>query len=235
MAIYGYARISTKNQNIDRQIRNILSSYPEATIIQEVYTGMTQVRPKWQKLLSRLQAHDKIVFDEVSRMARNADEGMRTYEDLYYKDIDLIFLKESHCNTEKYREALQRQISITIDTGDNAMDEFMQTLIGALNKLMMELAKKDIELAFLQAQKEVDYLHRRTSEGIETARRAGKQIGQRPGIKITTRKSMIAKEQIRKHNKSFGGSLTNEETWRLIGINKNTFYKYKRELEQEIV
>lgn len=37
--IYGYVRISTKKQNMERQIRNIQKEYPEAVIIKEVYTG----------------------------------------------------------------------------------------------------------------------------------------------------------------------------------------------------
>ncbi len=39
LSAYGYARISTKKQNIERQIRNIKASYPEVVIVQEVYTG----------------------------------------------------------------------------------------------------------------------------------------------------------------------------------------------------
>ena len=39
MQIYGYCRISTPQQNIERQIRNILAMHPTAHIIREVYTG----------------------------------------------------------------------------------------------------------------------------------------------------------------------------------------------------
>ena len=39
MAIYGYCRISTAKQNIDRQVRNILAVYPKAKIIKETFTG----------------------------------------------------------------------------------------------------------------------------------------------------------------------------------------------------
>ena len=38
-----------------------------------------------------------------------------------------------------------------------------------------------------------------------------------------------------KHNKTFGGSLTDKETWTLAGICKTTYYKYKKELEQELL
>ena len=49
----------------------------------------------------------------------------------------------------------------------------------------MELAKEQIRLAFIQAQKEVDDLRQRTKEGIETARRDGKQIVQKKGLSFT--------------------------------------------------
>ena len=69
--------------------------------------------------------------------------------------------------------------------------------------------------------------------GIETARRNGKQIGQVRGKKLTTKKSVSAKEIIRKHNRAFGGTLSNEETWKLAGITKPTFYEYKRQILEE--
>ncbi len=78
----------------------------------------------------------------------------------------------------------------------------------------------------------MDYLHQRTSEGIEQARLAGKQIGQVKGRKLTTKKSVKAKEVIRKHNKAFGGNLSDIETYTLAGIDRKTFYKYKAELKQ---
>ena len=101
----------------------------------------------------------------------------------------------------------------------------------------MSLAKEQIKIAFEQSEKEVQDLHKRTSEGIETARLKGKQIGQKKGTKLITKKSIAAKEIIKKHNKSFGGGLSNEETWKLAGISKMTFYKYQNELlaEQEEV
>ena len=73
--IYGYVRISTQKQNIERQVRNILRIYPTAVIVREIYTGRTQDRPKWVKLQPQLQQDDVIVFDSVSRMARDSDEG----------------------------------------------------------------------------------------------------------------------------------------------------------------
>lgn len=224
--IYGYCRISTNKQNIERQVRNILAAYPSAIIVKEVYTGTKfQGRKELDKILKTIRPNDTIVFDSVSRMSRNSDEGYTLYEELLNKGITLVFLKEPHINTDTYKKAISGSIAMT---GTNA-----DYILEGVNKFLLALAKEQIQLAFEQAQKEVDDLHQRTKEGIETARLNGKQIGLEKGSKLTTKKSLAAKEVIRKHNKDFGGSLSNEDTWKLAGISKMTFYKYKNELLAE--
>lgn len=74
-------------------------------------------------------------------------------------------------------------------------------------------------------RREVDDLHQRTKEGIETARRHNKQIGQRPGGKLNVKKAVSAKECIRKNSKAFGGSLNDGDCIKLAGMSRNTFYK----------
>lgn len=226
MARYGYCRISTKQQSIDRQIRNIKAVYPDAIIITESFTGTTLNRPEWKKLYNKLKKGDIVVYDSVSRMSRDADEGVDLYMELFNKGIELEFLKESHINTEIYKTTVAQTIGTT---GNDIADIYIE----ATNKVIRLLAEKQIRLAFEQAEKEVEDLHQRTREGIETARLNGKQIGQKQGAKLTTKKSVEAKKLIRKHNKTFGGSLTNEETWTLIGISKMTFYKYLREMKEK--
>ena len=94
---YGYCRISTKSQSIDRQERNILAAYPNATIVKEIFTGTTfQGRERMEKLLKKVKQGDTIIFDSVSRMSRNAEEGFALYEKLYADGIHLVFLKEPH-------------------------------------------------------------------------------------------------------------------------------------------
>ena len=224
--IYGYCRISTNKQNIERQVRNILASYPSSIIVKEVYTGTKfQGRKELDKVLKTIRPNDTIVFDSVSRMSRNSDEGYTLYEELFNKGITLVFLKEPHINTDTYKKAISGSIAMTGTNADYILD--------GVNKYLMALAKEQIQIAFDQAQKEVDDLHQRTKEGIETARLNGKRIGLEKGSRLTTKKSLAAKEVIRKHNKDFGGSLSNEDTWKLAGISKMTFYKYKNELLAE--
>ena len=231
MSVYGYCRISTPQQNIERQVRNISDAYPSAHIVREVYTGTaSQGRRELDKLLHVVQAGDTIVFDSVSRMSRSAEEGCALYETLYKRGVNLCFLKEPHINTDTYQQALQRQIGTAPETGSAATDRFVAGVMDALNRYTADLAAEQIRLAFAQAQKEVDDLHQRTREGIMTARLNGKQIGQMAGRKLHIKKADTAKALIQKHSRDFNGTLADTDCIKLIGIARNTYYKYKREL-----
>lgn len=225
--IYGYCRISTRKQNIERQIRNILKEFPNAKIIQEVYSGTKIIeRIEFEKLLKKVRPNDTIVFDSVSRMSRNADEGFELYQKLYTENINLIFLREPHINTNCYKKALSNNVKLT---GTNA-----DIILKAINEYLLVLAKEQIKLAFTQSEKEVLDLRERTKQGIETARNNNKQIGQKKGIKLTTKKSIESKKMIVKYNRSFQGSLNDNETMKLIGITRVTFYKYKKEIKENV-
>lgn len=233
--VWIYARISRRTQNIERQVRNGLALYPNATVVKETYTG-TKIdgRKELDKLLKIVSYDDTIVFDSASRMSRNADEAIILYQMLFNKGVNLVFIKEPHINTETYKNALENQIKLTCETGNEATDNFIKNIIEALNSYTMELAKEQIKLVFLQAQKEVEDLHIRTSEGLLTAKLNHKRVGTPKGSKLTTKKSLKAKEIIKKHNKDFCGSLTDEEVIKLAGISRNSFYKYKREIKEEM-
>ena len=223
--IYGYCRISRPTQNIERQVRNISEYAPSVKLVKEEYTGTTQERPSWSRLRKRLTVGDTVIFDSVSRMSRNAAEGFREYQELFDRGIDLVFLKEHHIDTETYRKALQAGIDLT---GNQIADIYIE----ATNRVLMLLAKQQIELAFLQAEKEVTDLHARTAEGMKTARLNGKRIGRPAGVTVTTKKSIAAKAVIRQHARDFGGTLTDRDVMRLIGnISRNSYYKYKAELK----
>lgn len=235
---YGYCRISTSKQNIDRQERNILEQFPNAHIIKETFTG-TKIngRKDWHKLykLAIQEAQTKnvrIIFDSVSRFSRSADEGCELYEDLFNRNITLVFLKEPHINTDVYKQALQNQIEIKLNTGNKATDEFINNIIEALNKYTIDLAKAQIRIAFEQSEKEVMDLHQRTSEGIKTAKLNGKQIGRIKGNKYTTKKETTAKEIILKNSRDFNGTNSDSEVMKIAGISRNSYYKYKAELKE---
>lgn len=223
---YGYCRISTQKQSIDRQIRNIKGKYPDAHIVEEVFTGTKFYgRKKLEGLLKAVKTGDTIIFDSVSRMSRDAEEGFAMYEQLFQDGIELVFLKEPHINTAVYKKALQSAVPMTGTSVDYILE--------GINRYLMELAKEQIQIAFDQAEKEVSDLRQRTSEGLTTAKLNGKRIGLPKGTKLETKKAAEAKKIIKKKNKTFGGTLNNEETWMKAGISKNTFYKYMKELLAE--
>lgn len=224
---YGYCRISRKEQSIDRQVRNIAAVYPDAHIIKEAYTGTkVEGRKEFERLLKQVKKDDTIIFDSVSRMSRNAAEGVELYEHLYAAGVNLVFLKERHIDTATYKKALQDAVPMT---GTN-----VDIILQAINEYLKILRREQIVLAFAQAEKEVTDLRQRTREGIETARLKGKQIGQKPGNTLTVKKEAPAKDIIRKHSKSFYGTLNDIEVMKLAEVSRNTYYKYKRELVIEL-
>lgn len=222
--IYGYARVSTPLQKISRQVDNIRKNYPEAVIIEESYTGTKMDRPAWNKMYKNLRDGDTVVFDEVSRMSRDAEDGFRVYQELFDRGVNLVFLKESTLNTDNFKNVAQIPL-----TGND-----IDSILEGINVYLMKVAENQIRAAFRTAQHEVEFLHKRTSEGVRRAQAEGKQVGIAKGTKLTTKKSVEAKEKMLKYSKAFNGTLNDTECIQLIGINRNSYYKYKRELMAEI-
>ena len=115
-------------------------------------------RPECKRLYRKLESGDTVVYDSVSRMSRNAEEGFALYKELYERDISLVFIKEPHINTDVFREAAKNSVPLTGTDVDYVLE--------GINRYLLALAEKQIAIAFEQAQKEVDDLYQRTREGI---------------------------------------------------------------------
>mgnify|MGYP003306825383 CR=1 FL=1 len=229
--IYAYCRVSTKHQRIARQITNITEIYPKAIIIREFYTGTKQDRPNWNKLMAQAKTGDTIVFDSVSRMSRNAQEGFKDYKMLYELGVHLIFLNEPLINTSVFNSTKSNLLSISVETGNEAVDNFFKGNVRLINDFLMALAEEQIKAAFDQAEKEVTDLHSRISQGMREAKRNGTHIGLPKGTTLTTKKSIQCKAIIKKHSKDFGGTLEDPDVMKLCGCSRNSYYKYKREIK----
>ena len=131
-------------------------------------------------------------------------------------------MKEHYIDTDIYRQNTQQKIQLTGTEED--------ILFSAINHYFIKLAEKQIKIAFEQAQKEVDDLHIRTKEGIETARLNGKQIGQQQGASLHIKKKEPIKAEIQKKSKDFNGTMTDKDLIKILGIARNTYYKYKKEM-----
>ena len=218
---------------IERQIENLTRAYPNARIYQEAYTGTkTEGRREFNKMLSVVKPGDTIIFDSVSRMSRNADDGIKLYMDLYDRGINLVFLKEQYISTDVYKESVQQSIAAT---GNEIADIYIQ----ATNKVIKLLAEQQIRKAFEQAEKEVQDLHERTREGIREAKRKGKQVGRVTGMTVTTKKSLEAKRLMQEYSRDFDGTLNDIDTMtqiraRVGTLSRNSYYKYKKELFEQM-
>lgn len=264
MKIYGYVRVSTLEQNKERQIQNILRDYPKAVIMTEEYTGKTMDRPVWSKLYSKLKKGDVVVFDEVSRMSRNAEEGFKVYQELFEKGCQLIFLKEPYLNTDVFSGQIQRA---TVKTGKDYLDQ-------GLKIILMGVAEEQIKIAFEQSQAETDLRAQRAGEGIAEAKKHNEelevlypdsykdhpeysQIGREKGDKLTIKKAEPIKALIRKYSRDFDGTLSDMELLGVLStktvkipnkkrsgkveereisakLSRNTLYKYKKEMREEV-
>ena len=233
MPTYAYCRVSTQHQKLARQITNITAIYPRVTVIREFYTGTKQDRPNWNRLMSIIKKGDTIVFDSVSRMSRNAEEGFKDYKMLYELGVNLIFLNEPLINTSVFDSTKNNLLKVDIATGNAAVDSFFKGHIELINDFMMALAEEQIKAAFDQAEKEVTDLHSRISQGIREAKKNGTQIGLPKGTSLTTKKSIECKALIKKHSKDFGGTLDDPDVMKLCGCSRNSYYKYKKEVRTD--
>ena len=215
---YGYCRTSTNYQTTEHQKRQILSEYPSAIIYEDTYTGASIERPEFTKLLKRVEPGDTIVFVSVSRMSRNEAEGFELYEKLFNSSINLVFLNEHYIDTDTYKNALSSKFE---KTGDN-----IDYVLEGINKYLIALAKDQM--------KELLDIRSRTKAGMQTAKIHGSQIGRKKGSTIVTEKKRKALATISKHSKDFGGSLSDVELIELTGLSRKTFYKYKKELRNNM-
>ena len=217
--VFGYCRISKPKQNIERQERNILSSFPNAKIYREVYTGVVLNRQEWQKLIKKVRKGDTIVFDSVSRMSRNASEGVEQYMELLDRGIELVFLREPYVNTINYKQALSGGVELV---GNDIADVYIE----ATNKVLKLLAAKQIELAFEQSQKEVDDLRKRTAQGMAAKGAAEKISKARTGKTFTTINDYELRIAILKELKEYGGALNHTQFAKQHDISRMTLYRW---------
>lgn len=92
--IFGYARVSTEAQNLDRQL-DALEKYGVDMIYNEKMTGTKKNRPELTKLLDRITEGDTIVVESLSRLGRSTKDLIELTETFQSKGVNLVSLKES--------------------------------------------------------------------------------------------------------------------------------------------
>lgn len=115
----GYARVSTNDQNLDRQL-DLLKEQGCDTIYQEKLTGTKTNRPEFQRMLSSLRDGDTLIVESFSRLSRSTKDLLETVEALTAKGVNLISLKE--------------QLDTTSATG-----KLMLTMLSALSQFERDI------------------------------------------------------------------------------------------------
>lgn len=230
--IYGYVRVSTKQQKTERQIDNIKRYEPIANILTEKQSGKDiEGREVFKSLLKKVKKGDTIIFDEVSRMSRNATEGYELYMELFNKGIELIFLKEPHINTAEYKKRTEKHIQ-RVQSDSKKIDKLINGVLELIEEFEKDNLKDNIRLAFEQAEHERDFLIKRVTEGkAKSEVKQGRKVGTK---NKTTEKEIEAKRKIKELSKDFNGNLSDARIMRdYLSIARNTYYKYKNELKEE--
>lgn len=132
--IYGYARVSTADQNLARQIKTLEKAKCE-TIFKEKLSGATTERPQLNELLDIVEEGDTIIIHSLDRLARSTKDLLNIVEYLKNKGVALKSVNDSWLDT----------------SNDNPFSELLLTIMGGLSeyerKVIKQRQKEGIELA----------------------------------------------------------------------------------------
>ena len=212
--LYGYARVSSKDQNLDRQIALLIENgVEERNIFKEKKSGKNfQDREEYQKLLNVLNVGDTVILTELDRLGRNMQEIEKEYQRLVVgRGCHLKFIKEDFLSTTS--------------SGDNPI--FKDVVQPILLKLMGYMAQQEREKT-LQRQRDA-YNNMQKDEKGRLITKAGKVIGRQARYETL-------KEDEKKLIKDWiNGKISCLRVSKILTISRPTLYKIKREfLEEEI-
>ncbi|MCM3512253.1 recombinase family protein [Carnobacterium inhibens] len=88
---YGYARVSTRNQDLEGQMRQLEEEYCDRIYFEKI-TGTKNDRPEFQKLLQELQTGDTLVVTKLDRFARSTQNALNTIKFLFEKGVKINVL-----------------------------------------------------------------------------------------------------------------------------------------------
>lgn len=156
MANYAYVRVSTKEQNIDRQLAALKPySIPEQNIFCDYQSGKNFERPAYQKMIKRLKSGDLLIVKSIDRLGRNYNDILVQWQNIT-KEIGADIL------------VLDMELLDTREKSGN--------LAGTL------IADLVLQIMAYFAQTEREFIHQRQAEGIAAAKAKGKHLGRNCGI-----------------------------------------------------
>ncbi|APO48534.1 DNA recombinase (plasmid) [Paenibacillus xylanexedens] len=203
---YGYARVSTKNQNEDRQLTVLREQgIPEDYIFVDKVSGKNFDRPEYQLLKRVLRAGDTLFVKSINRFGRNKQEILKEWQWLIDAKVHVVVIDIPILDTRKYQE------------------------LDGINQLIMDLV---LQLLSWLAEEERNEIKQAQAEGIAEARKKGKHLG-RPQINLKTL-TPGQRGILEENYKSWkNNELSAVDFMKKLDLKKNTFYKIVREYEQQ--
>ena len=200
--IFGYVRVSTKEQNLNRQIDS-LKKYvlDERDIYADKMSGKDLYRPAYQTLRQMVRPGDTLYVHELARLGRNKADILQELQ--YYKKKGVII---------RILNLPTTMMDYTV-YGNNKMQK---TLMDMVNNIL-------IEVLATMAETEREEIHKRQREGIGAARKRGIKFG-RP-----TKNFPETWED--DYGRWKRGEITAVSLYRRYGMGRSTFYRKVEEWE----
>lgn len=203
---FAYIRVSTKEQNTDRQIESLKEYVSEENTFIDKSTGKNFNRPKYQELKKVLRSGDILYIKSLDRLGRSKTDTLKEIRELQEKGIVL-----------KVLDLPTTMINYT----DN--DLMLQTV----NNIILELYT-------MMAEQELQNIRTRQAEGINAMpiNESGKKVSKKTGKETGRPTREISKEFINKYQRVLNKELNNKECMELLKMSKSTYFRYKKEYEQ---
>jgi DNA invertase Pin-like site-specific DNA recombinase len=203
----GYIRVSSIDQNIDRQLQKMIElGIEERFIFIDRQSGKDFNRPQYQAMKRIIREGDLVYVDALDRLGRDYNGIIQEWKNITRElNADVVVLEnESLFDSRKFKA------------------------MGDIGKLMED---QFLSLLAYVAEQERKKIRQRQAEGIALAKAKGKKLG-RPAINLQT----ISKEQRQTLENNYhrwkNKEITGVEFMKMLGLKKNSFYKIMKEYEE---
>lgn len=180
-------------------------------VILDIYGDDIEISNAFSEdIVKKLNVGDFFICNSVDELIDidifgfDVDEMVKQYMSMIVKGVDIAFDKSTQCN------------SMFIKTLVSEKDEFETVLRKCIINYM---GQKNIETKYAKKH-------------MITAKANGNKVGIKKGTKLVTKKSIVMKNRIQELSRDFNGDKTDEELLGILGISRNSFYKYKKELRE---
>lgn len=207
--IYGYIRVSSIDQNEQRQVNKMIEKGVEARrIFVDKASGKDFNRPQYQLLRKVLGEGDIVYIDALDRLGRNYDEIISEWKYITRElNADIIVLEnEALFDSRKFKS------------------------MGDMGKLMED---QFLSLLAYVAEQERKKIRQRQAEGIAVAKAQGKHLG-RPQMNLDTLTKQQRQTLEANYERWKAQEITAVQFMTMLELKKSTFYKIVKEYEERL-